>query len=258
MENNFGLFGGIPHDASPEECAALEGYVSGFQKSLAPNAPELWGIGAASMASGIEPLPTTFADSDKDAAWTSTILNEIGLERGDVAFFLFLYPQSVQIWPWCMSCVKRNAPFATGMPTPWDAYRLEMYLRRFRMKLLFGIAAATVEGLKANGYDAAEVLGRADTIIAAPDGVEPLRALGLKPWSAQPIGPILAIDAGDGKGARFDHAQWSLASRNGRLHVTTTSPREAMFTDADTGVEGEVRDVDGEPRVFLATAQSSQ
>jgi hypothetical protein len=125
-----------------------------------------------------------------------------------------------------------------------------MYLRLFEVDLAFGASGATLETLKAMGHDPAKVFSPAKTLVVLPEAWEPLRAGGLKPWRLLWLGPIFALDPGDGSGGRFDTSQWSLEAVDGELRITSHG-RTTAFDRARTGVAGRVETVDGEPRVFI-------
>jgi hypothetical protein len=255
-ERYFGLIAGAPSSADAATLAKIRGYTRGLSRNpVIPGAPDTWAIARAFMASGEEAYPIGWRDIENDVPFAAHMLDLLGVGRGDFLFFAYLYSQSGQSWPWLKAGFDRGAKLATGMPTQWDAYRLEMYLRLFKVRLAFGISAGTLDGLAGAGHDIGKVLGAADRIVALPDACVRLRAAGLKPWRLHWIGPILAVDPCDGSGAHFDHGQWRLeADAEGRILVSNIGERMTPFARADTGARGAVRPVDGEPRLFVEAA----
>jgi hypothetical protein len=176
------------------------------------------------------------------------------VQSGDLAHFSYIYSHSGQTWPWLKAGFERGARLATGMPTQWDAYRLEMYCRLFSVKLAFGVTPEVLDGLEGGGHKLTSIFAKVERIIAAGAAWERLSAAGLKPWKLHWLGPIIAIDPGDGHGARFDHAQWTLEEDGGRLFISNKKPREASFKRLALATRGKVETVDGEPRLFVAAS----
>ncbi len=246
----YGLYGGLAHDASAAEIAGLGGYLRGLRRSPVPGAAALWGIGQAELPSGIVPLPVSWDDIDRDTAWAARMADLMELEPDQFVLYTLNHAQSAQIWPWLHVTFQRKARFATVMPIAWDAGRLEMYTRRFAVHHLFGVAPVTLDGLAAAGHDPANVLGRIGRISAQPGAWERLTEAGLKPWRLTWLGPLLVLDPCDGSGGRFDASQWILEAVDGEIVLTSQSNRTARFERVPTGVKGKIATVDGEPRLF--------
>lgn len=248
---HYGLFGGVPATDDPQVLAPLAGYGRGLRKSPMKGASELWAIGRVDLADGVvADMPITWPEIEHDTAWAAGVLDEMGVGDGDLCFYSFLYGQSAQFWPWMKATFDRGARMGSGMPTAWDAYRLETYLRLFRLKLHFGVSPQLLDGLEAAGHDIAAVFTHAELIAALPGAWERLTSKGFKPWRVTWLGPILAVDPCDGTGGRFDAADWRLESHDGEILVSSRPGRTACFDAARTGVRGEIRSVDGTPRFF--------
>jgi hypothetical protein len=217
---------------------------------------QLWGIGCARVPAGALPYPVSWRDIDVDSRWTQVILRELGVGRGDFVHISHYYSELGQTWPYYEAARNIGAVFANGMPSLFDAYRLEMYLRRFQLAATIGVATDTLDGLQQGGHDIAKLYAKAGTIVALPGGWERLRALGFKPWRLLPLGPIFAIEAPDGSGARFDNREWRVDSSNGQLLVSAAPQRACDFRALETGVQGTVEKVNGEAgpelRVFVS------
>lgn len=252
MAPHYGLIGGAPSDASAATLALLEGYNRGHGKNPAvPGASDIWAIGCADTAEGPIDYPVSWTDIARDESWAKAMLDLASVRAGDFAFFSFIYSRSAHTWPWLKMGFERGARLATGMPTAWDAYRLEMYCRLFAVKFIFGLTPEALDGLEGAGHKLANVFGNVSCIIAVGDAWTRLREAGLSSWKLHWLGPIIAIDANDGKGARFDHAQWTLATEGGGLVISNKIEREANFQKTPLNAKGRVESIDGEPRLFL-------
>lgn len=250
MTAHYGLFGGVPTTDDPVRLAALRGYGRGLSKPPITGAPDLWGVGRAELRDRTLDVPFSWADVEKDTAWASARLDELGVGAGHFCIYNYYYRQSAQFWPFLKAGFDRGARVATGNPASWDAARMEMYQRRFTPQITFGISPQTVDGLENLGFDAAKVYASSRTLIALPGAWERLRAKGLQPWRLMWLGPILALEPAERSGARFDHGQWTLEAPDGEILVTSHS-RAANFSRLGTGVAGRIATVDGEPRAFV-------
>ena len=249
---HIGLIGGAPSDASAETLARLEGYDRGQRKNpVVDGASDLWAVGCAETANGIIDYPISWTDSAADEVWANQLLDFAGVRKGELAFLSYIYSLSGHTWPLMRACYARGIRMATGMPTQWDAYRLEMYCRLFNVDFLFGLTPEALDGLEGGGHKLATVLGKVNRIIATGGAWQRLRDAGLAPWKLHWLGPIVAVDPCDGGGARFDHTQWAFESDGGQLRISNKKPRAATFDRTQLKAKGQVETVDGEPRLFL-------
>lgn len=250
---HYGLLAGAPSSADAATLARIVGYSRGLTKNPAlANAPDTWAIGRAFMAGDEIACPISWRDIEADCAWAARMLDLIGVRRDDFLLYSYLYSQSAQTWPWLAAGFERGAKLATGMPTLWDAYRLEMYIRMFAVKLVFGVSPGVLDGLEGAGHDIGKLFAKVDRVIALPSAFDRLKAAGVTAWKVRWAGPILAIDPGDGGGARFDAETWTLDSDRGRILISNKSERLTPFNRADTGLRGQIEAVRGEPRLFVA------
>lgn len=250
--SHIGLIGGAASDASAETLALLEGYNRGHRKNpVVEGASDLWAIGCAETADGPIDYPISWTDSAKDEVWANALLDLAGVKKGDLAFFSYIYSRSGHTWPLLRAGFERGARMATGMPTQWDAYRLEMYCRLFDVDFIFGLTPEALDGLEGAGHKLAAVFGKADRIVASGGAWQRLRDVGLTPWKLHWLGPIIAIDPCDGGGARFDHGQWSFESEAGQLRISNKQPRAATFARTLLNTKARVETIDDEPRLFL-------
>jgi hypothetical protein len=218
---------------------------------------QLWSIGCARVPAGVLPYPVSWRDLEVDARWTQGILRNLGVDRGDLVHISHNYSELGQWYPYYQAVRNLGAVFANGMPTTYDAYRLEMYLRRFKLAAAVGVAADTLTGLEQGGHAPEKVFANAKTLVAMPDALQRLQGLGFKPWRLLPLGPLFAIAAPDNSGARYDNSEWTVSSRNGELLVSASVQRACDFRELATGVRGEVEKVNGpagpELRIFQST-----
>lgn len=250
---HFGLIGGAPGNASAETLKLLNGYNRGHRKNPAvKGASDVWSVGCAEMADGPIDYPISWNDIAADETWARQMLINAGVKAGELLFFSYIYSRSGHTWPWLKSAFDLGAKLATGMPTQWDGYRLEMYCRLFPVRLIFGLTPEVLDGLEGAGHKLATVFANVEQIIAVGAAWDRLNAVGVKPWKLYWLGPIIAVDPCDGGGARFDHKQWALEGDGERLLISNLQRREASFMRAALATRGRVEAVNGEPRLFVA------
>lgn len=207
------------------------------------NHGHLLGIGCVRTANGPLPYHFSFRDAEVDNHWMAQCLREIGIGSGDLIHITHLYAEVAQFWSIYHGARLLGAVYANGMPTPFDAYRLEMYTRRFKLAAVIGITPQTLEGMEQGGHDLATVFGRAQRLIALPEAAARLRSLGLETGNLVRMGPFVAIEAVAGEGARFNNREWRVEAIGGELHVTSAAPRAGQFERLATGVKGHVEKV---------------
>lgn len=216
-------------------------------------------ISCVRTPAGVLPYTVTQRDVQIDAMWARRhVLSEMDVARGSLVHFTHSYSEEIQFWPFYVAALFMGATYANGMPSMFDAYRMEMYMRRFRFQVVFGIAPGTLDGLEQAGHLLPRVFAHVPHLVALPGAYERLLRVDLAPWRVVSLGPCLVIEAPDRSGARYNVGEWDLESRNGRIFLSA-SPRRRRddgFVDLDTGVDGAVELVKTprgrEPRVFLS------
>lgn len=200
----------------------------------------LLGIGCVRTAQGPLPYEFSWRDAEVDIAWMAGNLRQLGIGRGSLIHITHLYAEVAQFWSIYHGARSLGAVYANGMATPFDSYRLEMYLRRFDFDAVVGTTVETLDGLQQGGHDLEKLFSSARLRIALPDAAVRLREIGVEAGNLIRMGPFVAIEAVPGEGARFDNREWTVESIDGELHVTSAPPRAARFERLATGVAGHV------------------
>lgn len=209
--------------------------------------PRTWGIGSYRAGAHVLPYPVSYRDLEHDTTVAVDTLGRLGLKRGGLMLLIAGGGEWAQTAAYERAATRIGAVWAPAMPLPHDAYRVEMFLRRFRFDVVFGITPWILDGLEAERHELSKVFGPAGTLVARPGAWERLRAVGLKPWRLHALGPLPAFEAPDATGAFFDAGDWSVESANGQLLVTSRAARACSVVRLATGVKGTV-DGDGPAR----------
>ena len=219
-------------DAPPVTSAALT-----FD---APDA--IWGVGSAPMAGGLVHYPLSNRDVMADVDWAEHQLRAFGVGAGSLIDLVHNYSECGQFWPYYLAAMRLGAQVMNGMATPWDAGRVEMYVRRFPLHAVLGVGPQTLEGLAMFGFDAGQVFGDLAVVGARGRAASTLEALNLRPHRMTLLGPLILI-AAPGEDAAYDTAEWTLETdEDGRILVTSGPGRAARYARLDTGFRGRVAD----------------
>jgi len=220
-------------DAPPVTAAALT-----FD---APDA--IWGVGSAPMAGGLAHYPLSNRDVLADVDWAEGQLRALGVEAGSLIDLVHNYSECGQFWPYYLAAIRLGAQVMNGMATPWDAGRVEMYVRRFPLRAVLGVSPQTVEGLAMFGLDAGKAFAALPVLGARGSAASALEALNLRPHRMTLLGPMILIAGPGERDAAYDAAQWTLETDDaGRILVTSGASRAARYDRQDTGFRGRVAD----------------
>lgn len=204
--------------------------------------PRTWGIGAVRVPGQTLPYPVSYRDLHHDTGVATGLLARMGVSRGRLMLMIAGGGEWAQTAAYERACTRLGAVWAPAMPLPHDAYRVEMFLRRFDFQAVFGITPWILDGLEAERHDPAKVFGKVPTLIARPGAWERLRAAGLAPWRLHALGPVLAFEPPGGTGLFYDEEDWAIEAQGGQLVVTSRASRACTVVRLATGVKGRVTD----------------
>jgi hypothetical protein len=218
-------------------------------KLPAPEPDALSVIGRIKLASVILPYPMSFRDVERDTEWALSQLTAMQLRDDRLSLFISAGAEMAQVWPYENAAQQLGSPLCFAENSPFDAYRVEMFLRRFDIQLVFGVTRAIVQGLIDGGHDLHKVFSAAGHVVAHADAWQLLRAAGVAAWRLVPLGPAYALEPPAGGGVRYDQREWFVEEKQGELLLTSLARRAAPFVRLHTGVSGSVR-IDGDTRVI--------
>ena len=199
-----------------------------------------WAIALLRLPSGYQPYAVSRRDVERDTAWAIKVFEWMGLRKGLPMHLIGAGSDNVTLWPFENACIHQGIPFGMGEPVQIDSGRTDMFLRRFQMQAVIGLANGVLDGLQAAGRDLKRLLGETQVLAAMPDACVRLKAAGLAPWRMVQVGPIYAFEAPDGGGARYDNSEWLVEDDGTQLLLTSLAPRACPFVRLQTGVRGKV------------------
>ena len=215
-----------------------------------------WAIALLRLPSGFQPYAVSRRDMERDTAWAIKVFRWMGLQPGLPLHLIGAGSDNATLWPFENACIHLGIPFGMGEPVKIDSGRSDMFLRRFRMQAVLGLANGVLDGLQAAGRDLNKLLGETAVLAALPDACDRLTAAGLTPWRMLQVGPIYAFEAPGGGGARYDNSEWLVEDDGTQLLLTSLAPRACPFVRLQTGVRGKVESatVDGKPERLIKLA----
>ena len=200
-----------------------------------------WAIGLLRLPGGVQPYTVSLRDIERDTVWARSVFERIGIRPAQPLHLIGTGCDNEILWPYENALIAMKVPFGVAEPVAIDAPRTDMFLRRFRLQAVVGLSGELVDALAALGRDLHALL-RDATVVALPDAVPRLRAIGLAPWTLVPVGPMLAFESPERDGACYDGAEWRVEEQAGELLLTSVAARATPFVRLRTGVRGQVRD----------------
>jgi len=200
--------------------------------------PALWGIGRDHHDGVPADFAVSWADWQRDVDWAEDVLAQHGVRAGTAVLIVGGMPESPWFDPFENAVLRLGGHYSLGETHAFDAFRSGLYATRLGIDLVFGINRMVVEGL-GDGLGAS--LGNVRTILARPDAVPLLRAVGLQARIVTRVGPALAVECPAGVGAHLNGAEWSVTSEDGEIHLTTVGPRAYQLDHERVRVRGTVR-----------------
>lgn len=219
---------------------------------LPPPAPhDLIMIGRIRLAGAIMPYQLSHRDLEADTQWALSCLRQMALGDDQLSLFVSAGAEMAQVWPYENAAQRLGSPLAFAENSPFDAYRVEMFLRRFPHQLVFGVTAAIVQGLLDAGHELHQVFSSARHVVAHADAWKLLRAANVPAWRLIALGAAYALEPPTGGGALYDQHDWFVEAKDGELLLTSLVGRASPFVRLHTGVRGSVAVDGGVRRIIL-------
>lgn len=212
----------------------------------------LWAIGIMSGDKGQQDYPVSWRDHARDIAWFGNQLARMGAGKGSLLLQCgntidWIHNGAIQ-----RACAQLGVTWAPVMAMAHDAYRLEMYLRRFDFDIVMGVNEGLLDGLEQMNMSLDAVFSSVHTIVATPGAQRRLVEAGVEAWTAFELGPVVAYRRFNEEFSEFDHKSWRIDVVEGQLCVTSEDDRACRLQAYRTGYSGKL-DADGEkPLLVLA------
>lgn len=141
--------------------------------------------------------------------------------------------------------------------SPFEAPRIEAFIRRFDPPMVFGLSAEVLQGLESAGHDPAALFDGRVVWVADSQAYRRLKAeTSARVFHLRMIGPALAMECSQGCGLHVDVEEWLLDQQGGEIVATHRLGRQPALIRQKTGVSGTIdsgvcRCGSASPRVIL-------
>lgn len=125
--------------------------------------------------------------------------------------------------------------------SPFEANRIESFIRRFDPKMIFGIDSPVLEGLKTIGqelqylFNGRVVWCRDNNSYQQLVNLEGVRA---RHWRA--IGPAAAMECSEGAGVHIDSQEWEVSIVDGEAVIRNRLGRDLIDQPQKTGIKAQL------------------
>ncbi|MFZ4603287.1 MAG: hypothetical protein ACOYM8_12610 [Caulobacterales bacterium] len=214
----------------------------------------MWGVGRIRTPHGVIPYPLSHRDIESDTRWALAVFERMGVCAGKQVLFIGAGAQWGQDWPYQNAAMRIATIASYAENSPFDAYRVEMFTRRFRFHAVLGVSGAILDGLEQAGHDLARVFAHVPVVCAMVEAAPRLLAKGVRCWRQIDLGATYAFESPDEQGARYDESEWLVESRDGALLISARHPRASPFVRLSSGVSGALAAGD-DRRILLPQAR---
>lgn len=201
------------------------------------------------------PYPLSRRDMEADTQWAHSVLERAGLGPGRQVLFIGSGAQWAQDWPYQNAAMRLGGVASYAESSPFDAYRVEMFTRRFPIHTVLGLSGNVLDGLEQSGHDIAKVFGGVHAIFAFPDARKRLVQKGVKSWTQLDLGIGYAFSPPEENEAVLDNTEWLAESLNGGLSLSARNSRASPFVRFKPGVLAEVNLTSGQRLIKLSAEQ---
>ncbi|WP_027948273.1 hypothetical protein [Haliea salexigens] len=125
--------------------------------------------------------------------------------------------------------------------SPFEAPRIEAFMRRMRPSLVFGISSGVLEGLKQMGFDARTLFANAHvwvTDAGAYTVLQEAECKSLLRWAQ--LGPAVGLECAFGGGVHVSERDWVLAKDPRGVLVSSRLDPAPSLQECPTGVMAEI------------------
>ncbi|MET8167295.1 hypothetical protein ABZT34_24045 [Streptomyces sp. NPDC005329] len=201
--------------------------------------PELAYLVRFPTADGIRDMELTWAELTRDTDWVTARLRDHGLVTGQRA--LLTASGFEGFWGHAVIGALRTLKVTYGIAEAmgWDHRRTAVFHRELNPHVVIGISAQTLEGL-AGTADLGEMFRSTSVLLARPAAVPQLRGVGVTAAVISAVGPALALECPERRGAHVNAAEWRVGERDGQLSLAAGEGRASSLPETPLALAGRV------------------
>lgn len=189
-------------------------------------------------------LPVTERAAKRAMRAYLRVLDSFGFPPGSRALVIANYDDWAMTIPLEMALTASRITIFNADASPFEAGRIESFIRRFDPKLIIGVDAAVLQGLDSAGHDVHQLF--AGRRVWTRDAASHDRLCGdesgggVYRWSM--LGPAPGMECREACGLHVDGEEWDLQVQGGELLVNSRLGREPALRSQSTGVKGVVEE----------------
>ncbi|MBY8862929.1 hypothetical protein K7711_41110 [Nocardia sp. CA2R105] len=208
--------------------------------AMAGRHPQLAGIAQFVQRDGAKvTFDIGWPELERDTLWAQRLIEVCGLAGGDHVLVTGRNAEGPWLNPLVDALRAGRITFSTAEPYGWDAKRSATFLSLLPINAVIGLSGESAQGLTAD-EQIVERLAKVPLIWARPDGVGPLREVGVEPATIAMLGPALAAECSPRSGLHLDPDEWRVERAIDGLTLTVVGDRAFARRDIALGVDGEV------------------
>jgi hypothetical protein len=208
--------------------------------------PPIFGIGRCETGADPFDFEIGWPEVARDTAWARSLFTRAGLSASDVVLITAAAWESPWFAPLVHALREMAVTYVPAEIFSFDATRFATILQNFPVKAVVGLCADTIEGLRQQNLEVADLLADVEVVWARPDALPLLAAVRSRVAPIAMLGPAIAMGLPSQSGALVNAQEWRVRSHDGFLHVSTAADRATAFENFATGLRGTVTQVDGE------------
>jgi hypothetical protein len=165
---------------------------------------------------GAVDVEATWADLGRDTAWAAARLSDLGIGHGDRVLLNGSGAEGPWLRPLMDALGRLGATYGIAEAMGWDANRTLVFARELDLHGAIGMPGEVVERL---GDDTVlrELFGGMAVVLVRPEAAPLMRAAGIPAGVISFLGPALAIECREMRGAHINAAEWSVGESDGAI-----------------------------------------
>ena len=186
-------------------------------------------------------MPMTHRESDRALHFNYRVLETFNFPRRGGALVIACYDDWAMTMPLEDALIQHNQIIYNADESPFEANRIEMFIRRMNPAVVIGVSAGVLQGLTSMGHDPAQLFAGRTVWCRDFASYEQLRAaegIALRHW--RQIGPAAAMECVAGAGLHVDAEEWQLETQDGEILVTNRLDRFPKIVRQTTGLKGSI------------------
>jgi hypothetical protein len=188
-------------------------------------------------------LPVSDRDLRRSIKFYSALFDSFSIKpEHEGALILSCYDDWAMTVPLESALTANRIRIYNADSTPFEAQRIETFIRRFSPPWIIGVNDDVMQGLQTAGFDLKQLFGGRFVWVRDTASYQSLQALDadVKVLRWQMIGPAIGMECAYGSGLHIDDLTWQLRSDDGEIIVESNLHRDGYSKAHKTGVYGQI------------------